>query len=318
VQSEKLNTEFAEMEVSLLAIEAFHRAVLEGILGKLTEEVLSASQKDLGEAESLNQKGLVLGADFYTAKVNGGSIEGMRNQFGRDFKSSRILLNILMGEDPLKERGLDYDLSPVSVESKGVKQWLETAYLYRKDFEALDAVIRAAESEDFRQRMSFLPKISAFGTVEDNTHSWHGDSGNYLLGVKGEMDLFDGTYGARKDLAALKLKEANEDKNALKDSITRALAEESGRYETIVADLPVAERMLSDARNAMEMTEKLYREGKKSVADLLEIRRVYLEIAARAYETRFYAQTSYSRLLFLSGTLDRPAVERIAMGLKKR
>ena len=40
---------------------------LEGILGKLTEEVLTASQKDLGEAESLNQKGLVLGADFFAA-----------------------------------------------------------------------------------------------------------------------------------------------------------------------------------------------------------------------------------------------------------
>ncbi|MEI8345043.1 MAG: TolC family protein, partial [Candidatus Omnitrophota bacterium] len=136
--------------------------------------------------------------------------------------------------------------------------------------------------------------------------------------IRGQVDLFDGTYGSRTEQAALKLKAAIEDKNDLKDRITQALAEESGRYETITADLPVAERMLSDAKNAMEMTQMLYSQGKKSVADLLEIRRVYLETAVKSYQTRFYAQTSYSRLLFLSGRLDQAAAERIAAGLKKR
>ncbi len=318
VRSEKLREEYDQMEVTLLAIEAFYRSVLEENVERSAVDVLQASAKDLGEAESLNQKGMVLGADFYAAKVNGGMIERMKNRFERDLMSSRVLLNILMGEDPHKERSLDYELLPDLKAPQGLRVWLDTAYLYRKDFEALDAVIRAAEQEEYRQRMSFLPKISAFGAVEDNTHGWHGDSGNYLLGLRGQMDLFDGTYGARAESAAQRLKEAIEDKNALKDGIARALAEENGRYDTLVADLPVAERMLLDAKNAMEMTEKLYREGKKSVADLLEIRRVYLENAIMAYETRFYAQTSYSRLLFLSGKLDQAAVERIAAGLKKR
>lgn len=318
VDSEKSNEEYAQMEVSLLAVEAFYRAVLETNLERFAGEIITSSKKDLSEAQSLNEKGMVLGADFYAANVNGGILERMRNRFQRDSKSSRILLNILMGEDPLVERSLDYEILPLNAESKGFRQWLDVAYLYRKDFEAIDAAIRGAESEVFRQKMSFLPKISAFGSVEDNTHDWQGDSKNYLLGVKGELDLFDGTYGARNERAALKLKEAIEEKNSLRDAIMRALSEENARYETLTTDLPLAERMLQDAKNAMQMTEKLYREGKKSVADLLEIRRVYLEMALMTYETRFYIQTSYSRLLFLSGTLDRTSLDRIAAGLKKR
>lgn len=317
-KSEKLTDEFNGMEVSLLAIEAFYRAVLGENCARITTEVLTLSQKDISEAESLNKQGMVLGADFYAAKVNGGMIERMKNRFERDFQSSRVLLNILMGEEPLKDRSLGYEILPASIGNKKLGGWLETAYHSRKDLEALDAVIEAAKGESFRQKMSFLPKISAFGKVEDNTHSLNNASGNYLAGVQGEMDFFDGTYGSRTELARLKLKEAVEDKNTLKDSIAQSLSKEYSVYDTVVADMPVAERMLEDAKNAMDQTEKLYHEGKKSVADLLQIRHVYLETAVKAYETRFYAQTGYSRLLYLSGTLDREASVKFGDGLKKK
>ncbi|MEI8344834.1 MAG: TolC family protein, partial [Candidatus Omnitrophota bacterium] len=130
VRSETLNSEFADMETTLLAIEAFCRAALEENLGRFAREVQTASQKDLGEAESLSQKGLVLGADFYTAKVNGGLIERLYNRFERDFKSSRVVLNILMGQDPLIELALDYDIVPVAGQAQGLREWLQSAYLY--------------------------------------------------------------------------------------------------------------------------------------------------------------------------------------------
>ena len=317
-RSEKLKDEFSRMEVLLLAIEAFHRAVLQNDLDRVSKELLSNSQKDLSEAESLNQKGMVLGADFYAAKLSGGMIERMKNRFERDLESAKVLLNVLMGEEPLTERNINYEISPVTSESENLKGWLETAYTNRRDLEALEAAILSSKHERFRQKMSFLPRISAFGNLEDNAHDWNHASGNYLVGVKGDMDIFDATYGARVERAALKLKESIEDKNALKDSITQSLAEENGRYQTILADLPIADRMMEDAKKAMELTEKLYREGKKSVKDLLDIRKAYLETTIQAYETRFYAQTSYSRLLFLAGKLDEGAAQKIAEGLKDR
>jgi len=317
-QSEKLNEEFAGAEVSLLAIEAFYRAVLEENLAALAEDIWAVSGKDIGEAESLSQKGLILGADYYAARVNMGAIERMKNRFARDARSSKILLNVLMGEDPLKEQVLSYEVEPAEASGQGLAAWLETAYGSRKDLEAAHSLVEAAKAESFKEKMSFLPKLQAIGRFEDDTRDWRGDRNHYLLGVKGEMDLFDPSYGARKDQAALKLKETIETKNALKDEIVRSLTEEYGRYETILADVPVTARMLEDVQKAAELTEKLYREGKKSVADLLEIRRIYLESAVQAFETRFYTQTGRSRLLFLSGTLDRAQAEDIGRGLKKK
>ena len=44
---------------------------------------------------------------------------------------------------------------------------------------ALEEAIEAAKSETFRQKMSLLPKISAFGRLEENAHDLNDTSGNY-------------------------------------------------------------------------------------------------------------------------------------------
>jgi outer membrane protein TolC len=70
--------------------------------------------------------------------------------------------------------------------------------------------------------------------------------------------------------------------------------------------------MLDDAREAVSLMLPLYREGRKSIADLLEIRSSYLGVAKGYYTLITDSKASWTRLLFLSGQLDEPRINDVA------
>ncbi len=310
--SEKLQEKFIRMEASLVALEAFSRALLEEKAFQITSEVLKKTDEDIREAESLKDKGLVLGADFYAAKVMAGGIGQMKNGLDKKRASTRVLLNILMGEDPLAEMAMPQQLLAQTPKTKALKEWLQTAYQERADLASLESVVLAKKAELFREKSGILPSFSAFGRIEENTHDWDSGKGNYLIGIKGDIDIFDFAHPAKVAQKEEQLKQAKAVSQALKDGIASSLAEENARYETLLENTPLVTQTSQDAKMAVELTEKLYREGRKSIADLMEMRRIYIEAAIRDSELNFYTETQYSRLLFLAGALNDETLKEIS------
>jgi outer membrane protein TolC len=69
---------------------------------------------------------------------------------------------------------------------------------------------------------------------------------------------------------------------------------------------------LQNAEEAVRLTAGLYREGRKSIADLLEMRQVYLEFGLRRLEILYRLEYEDTRLLFLTGQLDETQIKEIA------
>jgi hypothetical protein len=59
----------------------------------------------------------------------------------------------------------------------------------------------------------------------------------------------------------------------------------------------------------------LYREGRKSIADLLQIRASYLDVAKGYYTLSTDTRASWTRLLFLSGDLDEPRMNEVVSSI---
>ena len=65
---------------------------------------------------------------------------------------------------------------------------------------------------------------------------------------------------------------------------------------------------------AVDLTQPLYKEGRKSVADLLDMRQGYIKVCQAYYTALVGSKISRARLLFLSGRLDESTAKKVFSG----
>lgn len=313
VEGAKDEKEFVKMEAALISSETYLRAIALDKLIAVVSQVSGDSDVDLKQAEDLKDKGMILGADYYSAKVVFGSVNQIKNRLLRERQALRALMNILMGDDPLNDFEVAGQLGaaePWSAEP--LEEWFRRAEEMRPDLAAAEKAVKAQETEVRRQKFSVLPRISAFGTVEEDTHSLDSNGGqNYVMGFKGTMDLYDPSYPARIQEAEAALRKLECDKAILRDAIKRDLGGEFARYAGALDNGPVSREMFDDGGEAVKLMLPLYREGRKSIADLLEMRFSYLNAAREYYGLLSETEGSRARLLFLSGQLDEEKISEL-------
>ncbi|MDD5435739.1 MAG: TolC family protein, partial [Nitrospira sp.] len=189
IDSARYEESFSKMEAFLVAAEAYLRAVAVDKLLATVNEVSEASAGDIKQAEDLKDKGLILGADFYAAKVMHGSITQLKNQLMQEKQAAHILLNILMGEDPFKPFEIQGNLAEGTQNTKQLQGWFEQAYKSRPDLAAIDKTIQAQGIDISREKSTILPHLDAFGEARDDTHNFKSNGGqNYIVGLKAQMD----------------------------------------------------------------------------------------------------------------------------------
>src|SRR3989338_6955509 len=146
--------------------------------------------------------------------------------------------------------------------------------------------------------MGALPRVGAFGTVSEDSHDLRTGGENFIIGVKSTVNVLDAGYWARRKKARAAYKPILEDVQALKDQVSKDIAQAVNGLEAVTANIPVAEEGYQAAGEAVKQTEVLYREGKKSIADLLEIRRAFLSAAFKRNELLFQQEMARANLLF--------------------
>jgi outer membrane protein TolC len=316
VKSADLEADFTEMEAGIVALESYLGILLAQRVFDIVSGIKSEIDQDLQQAEDLNQKGMILGADFYAARVVAASIEQDYHRAQTLLKSSRMLMNVLMGADP----GLAWDpvgqLPEIKREAVDLRVWLAQSYQQRKDLAAMDQMIDAVRIESLRQKTSFLPKFYGFGSLNEDANTWRSGGENFTVGFRGTMDFLDPALPGRIQGAKHKYEELKTDRQALRDTIVKDLVQELSRYEIAVADQPVLKQAVQDARQASEQTAKLYQEGRKSIADLLEIRRSHLDTASGYQSLLLSLELEHAKLLFLSGQLDEDGLHQVDARLK--
>lgn len=315
VESAKHGEKFTRMEALLVASDAYlNTVVVEKVLKKVAETCKN-SETDIKQAKELKDKGVVLGADFYAAKVIFGSLRNINNNLTAQKKSMHALLNILMGEDPLKPVQVADVLQEGNGASVDLKKWLSQAYTLRPDLLSIEEAIQAQEAHVSGERASAWPIISAFGDLRENTEDFRTGGGSFAVGLKGSVDIFEPGYSSRVKMAEKSLQKLKYQKNIAADSITKDVTSEYARLESLKANIPLLRDMADDSDQAVDLVLPLYREGRKSIADLLDMRQGNIRTYQAYYAALVSSKNSSVRLLFLSGQLDESqAIGMIAAG----
>ncbi len=303
---------WTRMEASLLSIEAYLKVCMLKANQQWTRDMVEAASSDLKQANELKEQGMVLGADFYAAKVILGATKQADFETSMDQKAATALLNILMGGDAKDALSLSGKMSDSLEESEDLEFWLAEAESKRPDLRSFEAQVAAKKASTFAEKMSVLPKVGAFADLTEDSHDFKNGGENYLMGIQGRMDLLDPSYFARRKKAQASFDSLRAEFESYKDQVAKDVSRAFYGYQAVRENLPIAAEAYQDAGEAMKQTEILYREGRKSIADLLEMRQVFLGAVFKRNLLFFQNEMAYANLLFLSGSLDETALKEIA------
>ncbi|CAB4242527.1 Outer membrane protein [Methylacidimicrobium sp. AP8] len=304
---------FTRMEASLLAIDAYLQLLLAEREAALARLDVQASARDLEQAVRLMEQGLVLGADFYAGRSMSASLEQSQNGYLSKRKVALVTVNTLQGESADAEVSVAGSIpAPHKGPTKPLEQWVQEALLYRSDLLALQSSIAAQHSEVGRIKATALPSVSGFASGMLDSDNFNTGGRSYTVGVLGTVPLFDPSRDPKVKQAQAAEEQLRHEAASLRDLIQNKLGQAYAEYQGALQDAEILGRASADARKSTEMMAELYREGRKTIVDLLSVRQMQLQTEIGYWDSLARAELSRAKLYFLSGQLDDYQVQQIA------
>jgi len=298
----KLNatTLLSERTEDHIALEV-EKAYMQLQLAYKSMEVLEMVKKSALEnkriANNSYKQGYLQKADVLAIEVRVTEIENQLQTAKSNIKNVCNYVSVLMNDTTyniLKPKDeLLIPLEPISYENLSEN---------RSDIQAMQYASEAYKQLNKADRMSFLPRLNAFGSYElyDNK-VFQGNANGYLLGAQLSWDILQGT------------------KRFGKSQKSKAEFEKSKiEYKQYVAqsqlELNKAQRMLQDAKNKLQLTKlamqqlkeslrirtNRFKQGLEKTSDLLTTEAQYAQKQLEYYATIFQHNYSLAYVRFLT------------------
>ncbi len=264
---------------------------------QVLEKALQTANENKKLAENSFQQGYLQRADVLNVEVRVTEIKNQLQTAKSNVQNASNYLSFLMND----ERYVIYKptdsltVSNFSMDNKTISE-------NRSDIKAMQLSTKAYEAMNKADKMSFLPRLNAFGSYEmyDNT-IFQGNASGYLIGAQLSWDIFKGSkrFGKAQKSKA----EFEKSKLAYNQYVSQSNLE-----------LNKVKRQLIDAKNKLELTalavqqskeslrirKNRFKEGLEKTSDLLQAETQFAQKQLEYYQTIFEYNYTQKYLEFLT------------------
>jgi outer membrane protein TolC len=290
-------------------VQAYQGVLFAERQADVTQHELETAEALLNSVEDHVKAGLAVESDLLSAQVNVvGRKQAMIASRG-DLDLAWAQLSLATGAPDLKASRLQ-PIEQKNFPKSEFEQELQTALKNRQDLVALRDAQSAQAAAESAARMSFGPRVSAYGNWEDNRQTLGGQGGsNWVAGVQIGVDVLP--IGKRAQLAKEKAAKSLVDArlNANQQQVRLQVSQAHIQRQTAELSLETAHTVIDQAAESLRILKNRYGAGLATITDLL-----HAEDAEREAQTNYwhavYGNTmAYAQLLFATGTLTPDAAE---------
>ena len=285
-----------EVQKAYAQLQLSHQAVI----------VLTEAQRTVNSifeaTKNRFEKGFLQKSDVLLVQVQVATIENNLAEAKSNVRNASDYISLLMGS---KSRPL-YSVEPLSkvdqadkIESKVPEN--------RADFKAIESALSAQEMMIHSGKMSYLPKLNAFGNYMFNDKQAFGFGSNaYLLGAQFSWNLFSGTSQHYK-VAEQKIEHSRIEKQLSyqKEQSLLELNKMFRQLQDTEFALQQHEVSVNQASEALRILQNRFEQGLVSTNDLLQSQTTLSEQKLRQTETLFKYQTTLAYIQFLTTTSEK-------------
>jgi outer membrane protein TolC len=285
-----------EVQKSYAQLQLAHQAknVLEGTLQTVKSIYNSTNNRF--------QQGYLQKSDVLQVQVQLTTTENMLAEANSNVKNASDHLSLLMGSSP----GVIY-LADTTRKMNSLKVIEGSVPANRADFLAMNAAISAQEKMIQSGKMSYLPKLNAFGEYMFNDREAFGfSSDTYLAGLQLSWTIFNGT--ATRHKVAERVIERNKTERQLSYQKEQAQLE-LNKTQRQLDDATFAVRQqdiaISQASEALRILQNRYLQGLVTTTDLLQAETLLSQQKLNQAQAIFQYNTTIAYLEFLTSTSEQ-------------
>ena len=264
-------------------------------------EVLKQAFRTTEEANNsvsnFYQQGLVTKADVLNAQVYKSSIESQLLATQNSIEALSDQLSVLMNRETMATYTVQADTNYRTIPDEG-------AYVYsaaRADFMAYNKTVESYDKMIQASRFSLSPRLNAFGNYQSNSNTFGFGNGSYYVGLQVSMDVFKGLTNYHK--IAVQKFQRNKIALELKTEQVRAQTEiESAKrsMRDIHVRMQLTQASISQAKEALKLTQDRYTEGLVKTTDLLTSQNLLAQQELALSKIYFEYNVTVSYLSFLT------------------
>ncbi|MDY0780980.1 TolC family protein [Tenacibaculum sp. IB213877] len=274
-----------EVEKAYMQLQLAYKGV------EVLEKALKAAEANQELANNSLQQGYLQRADVLSVEVRVTEVKNQLQTAKSNVANASNYLSFLMNDKSYK---IYQPTDSLSVHPEGLKDAI-TISENRSDLKAMELASTAYQSMHKATKMSFLPRLNAFGSYEmHDDQIFQANANGYTFGAQLSWDIFQGSKRFGKTQKA----KAEFEKSQLEYEQYKSQSQ---------LELNKANRMLADAKNKLNLTQlalqqseeslrirtNRFKEGLEKTTDLLMSETQYAQKQLEYYQTVFeynYAQ----------------------------
>jgi outer membrane protein TolC len=219
---------------------------------KVLEDALKTTQSVYLFTENHFKQGLIQKSDLLNAQVQKTTIENNLAKAKSNIRNVSDYLSLLMD----RKSGIIYTADSLVGNEPGMPGMTKKIATNRSDFLAMQKAIESTDLMIKANKMSYLPKLNAFGSYQLNDSRALGfGAGAYMAGVQLSWDIFKGN-STRNNIATQTLE---------RNKLSTELAQQKDQSQL---DLDKANRDLADARFSITQQQLAVAQASESLVIL--------------------------------------------------
>ena len=298
-----------DQKVVLDVVQAYQGALYSERQVEIAQHELETAETLLSSVEDHVKAGLAVESDRMSAEVSvAARKQGLIAAQG-DVDLAWAQLRVAMGTPDLKASALR-PIEQKNFPKNNLEQELESARKNRHDLAAMSDAQSAQASSESAARLSFGPRVSAYGNWEDDRQTLGGQGGNnWVAGVQIGIDILP--FNKRAQLAKEQATKARVDAqlNAYQQQVRLQVNQAHIQRQTAELSLATARAAIDQAAESLRILKNRYGAGLATITDLLRAEDAEREAQTNYWHAVYGNTMAYAQQLYATGTLTPGAAE---------
>ncbi|WP_203296074.1 TolC family protein [Luteirhabdus pelagi] len=263
------------------------------------ETTLKAAEENLRLANNSYEQGYLQQSDVLAVEVRVNDVRNQLQYAESGVANASDYLFLLMNED---SEGLLQPSDSLTV-AKTVEV-VTTLSENRADVQAMEEATEAYRQKYTADKMTFLPRLNAFGSYElYDDEIFQADANGYVVGASLSWDLFQGSkrFGATKKSKA-EWQKSQFELEQYKAKSNLELKKAKRMYQDAKNNLQLAEKAVAQSKEALRIRKNRFEEGLEKTTDLLRAETQVSQKQLAYYQTVYQHNYALAYLQFLTRT----------------
>ena len=308
--NEQLNR--TDQELVYQTVQAYYGALLAQKQVQVAEDAVKTVEALEQQSRARVESGMAVDSDLLSAQVQASARQQELIERRNQLALARTRLALAMGAPADEQFQPKEALEERALPAADVRQLESTALEKRPDLKRSEWERSAQDKSVAMAKATFGPRVNAFGSWQENSHSvgWTG-ANNWLAGVEMQFDLFAG--GSKR--AALAREKAMQERAAagyagFQDAVRLEVRSAFYQFDAAQLQVKVARGAIAQAEESLRINQNRYEGGLSTVTDMLGVEEAAHRAKADYWQAVYRMNASYAEVELATGTLtvDSPAV----------